>query len=360
VSKGGILRWIENEAVAVSLYGSDWNTKIDDLPDAFFATYKYGVSIGTLSAFSPNAELTAAVSIAADKGLVAVTPPPPPPPPTTTSTAMLDLIVSKSPAAGGDIELLTASATHPMGVTKIELFFDDILIKTCAYSPCAGDTQIPVSGTKTSYVAKAVFTAMDTSVLTKTVTVPIDGGSTGLVTASVSRAVIRQGQAGDVIVQSDASIAVLRTDIYVNGVSIKACATASHECRWSDILNGSVGTVYDVYGMVTDTIGRTYLSAHTTITIGLNDSPVVTVSPAKTLIYKGEALDVTVSASDDNGIAKIEILKDGAVIKTCDSAAPCTMTTGPWPNAGTLTFSGRATDTLNLTANGVPASVTVQ
>ena len=37
VSAGGELRHVGSEALAVSLYGSTWNTKIDDVPDGFFS-----------------------------------------------------------------------------------------------------------------------------------------------------------------------------------------------------------------------------------------------------------------------------------------------------------------------------------
>lgn len=45
VAKGGILRPIASEAVAQELYGSDWNTKIDDISDAFFVNYTVGAAI---------------------------------------------------------------------------------------------------------------------------------------------------------------------------------------------------------------------------------------------------------------------------------------------------------------------------
>lgn len=45
VSKGGVLRWIETEAAARDLYGDDWNKKVDDVPDTFFADYTVGESI---------------------------------------------------------------------------------------------------------------------------------------------------------------------------------------------------------------------------------------------------------------------------------------------------------------------------
>ncbi|MFC1703061.1 hypothetical protein ACFLZO_01205 [Patescibacteria group bacterium] len=42
VSRGGLLRWVQTEAVAVALYGSDWNTKIDDVDPSFFFSYGFG------------------------------------------------------------------------------------------------------------------------------------------------------------------------------------------------------------------------------------------------------------------------------------------------------------------------------
>ena len=42
VSRGGLLRWVTTEEVAVALYGPDWNTMIDDVSDAFFFGYTIG------------------------------------------------------------------------------------------------------------------------------------------------------------------------------------------------------------------------------------------------------------------------------------------------------------------------------
>ncbi len=39
VSHYGILHWITSEAVATSLYGSNWNKQVDDIPDTFFMNY---------------------------------------------------------------------------------------------------------------------------------------------------------------------------------------------------------------------------------------------------------------------------------------------------------------------------------
>jgi hypothetical protein len=45
VADGNVLRWVPSEEAAVALYGANWNTKIDDLPDAFFTDYTIGEQI---------------------------------------------------------------------------------------------------------------------------------------------------------------------------------------------------------------------------------------------------------------------------------------------------------------------------
>jgi len=58
VSRYGVLRWITSESAAASLYGSDWNTKVHDIPDAFFVNYLMGSPIVSAAEFSVEAEGT--------------------------------------------------------------------------------------------------------------------------------------------------------------------------------------------------------------------------------------------------------------------------------------------------------------
>ncbi len=66
VSAHGELRWVKTEEVAVSLYGSDWNTKIDDISDAFYTDYSLGEDILSEQSFSPTAVMNSIVEIDAD------------------------------------------------------------------------------------------------------------------------------------------------------------------------------------------------------------------------------------------------------------------------------------------------------
>jgi len=45
VARGGVIRWVQTEAAAARLYGTSWNTMIDDVSDAFFVNYTVGTPI---------------------------------------------------------------------------------------------------------------------------------------------------------------------------------------------------------------------------------------------------------------------------------------------------------------------------
>lgn len=47
VTLGGVLHWIESEAVATSLYGANWAQRVVDVPDSFFVNYTIGSSVPT-------------------------------------------------------------------------------------------------------------------------------------------------------------------------------------------------------------------------------------------------------------------------------------------------------------------------
>ena len=69
ISGNGTMRHVTSEAVAVSLYGSNWNQQIDDVPDAFFSNYTVGDPITDVSSFNKANIIAAASSINVDKAL---------------------------------------------------------------------------------------------------------------------------------------------------------------------------------------------------------------------------------------------------------------------------------------------------
>ena len=69
VGAGGEIMAIPSEEVATDLYGSSWNTMIDDVPDGFFPNYTMGSPLEFASQFDPDAEEADAYDIGSDKGL---------------------------------------------------------------------------------------------------------------------------------------------------------------------------------------------------------------------------------------------------------------------------------------------------
>jgi len=65
VAKGGVLRWITTETIAILLYGSTWNTMIDDINDAFYPNYSFEQDIDEMSDFNP-AEMESQVATPSD------------------------------------------------------------------------------------------------------------------------------------------------------------------------------------------------------------------------------------------------------------------------------------------------------
>jgi len=58
VEKGGVLRWVTTEQLAIDFYGANWNKQIDDINDAFYTNYIFGQDIETAADFSPSTAVT--------------------------------------------------------------------------------------------------------------------------------------------------------------------------------------------------------------------------------------------------------------------------------------------------------------
>ncbi len=110
----GSLRGITSEAVASALYGSDWNKKIDDVPDAFFTNYdSTGAAINAAADFDKAAIEAAATNINTDKNL------------SGGQAGDLSVAIKSAPAA----QVIPASST----------------VDFITYNVCAGSTEVKVS-----------------------------------------------------------------------------------------------------------------------------------------------------------------------------------------------------------------------
>lgn len=70
VSRNGLLRHVSSETVAAGLYGPEWNTKIDDISEAFFINYRVGPVIQSVFDYEPASERSRVPTIDHDKSLL--------------------------------------------------------------------------------------------------------------------------------------------------------------------------------------------------------------------------------------------------------------------------------------------------
>lgn len=56
VVRGGYLRAVKSEAIAIALYGADWNKKVDDISEAFYSNYKFGADVNAAADYSASTE----------------------------------------------------------------------------------------------------------------------------------------------------------------------------------------------------------------------------------------------------------------------------------------------------------------
>jgi hypothetical protein len=68
-TKGGVLRWVKTEESAKGLFGNDWNTKVDDITEAFYVNYKFGNPIESALDAPLDILSQGAPDISTDKGL---------------------------------------------------------------------------------------------------------------------------------------------------------------------------------------------------------------------------------------------------------------------------------------------------
>ncbi|OGL73394.1 hypothetical protein A3E39_00175 [Candidatus Uhrbacteria bacterium RIFCSPHIGHO2_12_FULL_60_25] len=69
VSRGGTLRWVKTEEAARGMYGLEWNTKVDDINEAFYVNYTFGWPIEYGFDYAPDVVRNSVNSIDYDKGL---------------------------------------------------------------------------------------------------------------------------------------------------------------------------------------------------------------------------------------------------------------------------------------------------
>lgn len=450
------LRWITSEAIAITLYGSDWAKKVQDIPDAFFVDYALGKSITNAADFNPSSVMAAKPTISAqivsttdpviDRGIVKtstvnvgnlfrITIDSNPTTgyvwkpsydtnylsfvtstyiaPTSTAygvagteqfdfralkvTSSTDIVfdyirpwetgvapaerrtfrmtINAEPISASDITLVVSKLEAQAGETikisasttaadpkLIRLAVDGEMLFECnSKSACSSDYTIPSSGTASTYGITAFITMQDGSSATTTRTLSIVTTQTlDTISLTISKSIIRPAQIVDILVDPKGAINVRDITIIVGTTEVKRCENNPLNCKFSDSISGSSGSSYPVYAVLTSNAGLKYQTTKKTISISSNDSPSVTIVTGKSSLYKTETAEVSVTASDDDGIGSMSVMQGNTVIKTCQGPAPCTAIVGPFPtfsSGDSLRYHGIATDLLGQSASSTQDAI---
>ncbi len=158
VAPGGVLRWVESESIATSLYGSAWARRVVDVPDAFFTNYTTGPSLA--SAIHPDGTL---ISYAGDASRYVV------------MNGMKRKFVPDSAFAANGFNaanVIQTTIAYPAGsdVTAREAMMADAIYRSSTPVPVSGNLMVALAsdtparatlpqGSSGSQLAKFNFTA---------------------------------------------------------------------------------------------------------------------------------------------------------------------------------------------------------
>ncbi|MBI4139294.1 hypothetical protein HY479_04070 [Candidatus Uhrbacteria bacterium] len=148
VSRYGVLRWVTTEAIAAVHYGPNWQTRVEDIPDAFFSTYTIGQPIAFAWEYNGGNEYNGV---------------------TNPSLNLLDnlpvdalsLSLSKYEVTKGEAAMLTAKLATNAQVQNIAIDIygeNKTLVKSCGNATtCA--VQVALTGTDVTktYTAQASY-----------------------------------------------------------------------------------------------------------------------------------------------------------------------------------------------------------
>ncbi len=367
VARGSVLRWIQTEAIARAIYGDNWATQVDDVADAFFANYLVGNPITMATDFNRIIERNNAVSIDANQPssptpLPPVAPPTPLPPTTTTPTLPPPLSITLQTSIPtpryGETFTLRTEASPSTRVLRTRMFLDNTELRTCEYYICSADILIPLNDSQPSHEVRVEVYSTEGRMSSSTLQILASSGGSPYTNLILRRQDVKPNGMREIIAQATSDFTAQYIHIYLDGSLVRSC-TDLQECRYTERETSPLGTIHSVFMFIVNRNGSSVRSDTKTFNVVANDRPAIDVTPDKYNPFTNERMNVTVSATDDDGIQGTSILLDGVVLKTC-ALSTCTVSIGPWTEAKTLRITGQATDLTGISAVATSSLITVR
>jgi len=252
-------------------------------------------------------------------------------------------------ASAGDIE---------GGLVKVEFYNGTALLGTDTTSPFSITLSGVGAGTY-AYSAKA-YDNVNLTAVSSTINVTVSNPNTPPVvslTSPANNSAYTAPAAITLNATASDSNGIAKVDFY-NGTTLLGSDTTS---PYSLALGGVAAGTYAYTAKATDTLNASTTSAAVNIVVSAPNTPptVSLTSPANQSSYTAPAaITLNATASDSNGIAKVEFYR-GATLLGTDTTSPYSLAlTGV--ATGLYAYTAKATDTLNASTTSAAVNVTVK
>ncbi|MBP7006257.1 hypothetical protein KBB27_04010 [Patescibacteria group bacterium] len=352
VGFNGQLHWIETEAVAQSLFGNTWASRIEDISDAFLPDYMIMVkeTIHSPTDISLDALRNdiRSQTILSNQFLPIIVSAPPTP--TTSTTPVVPAPPTTAPASDIIIRSSLPSGVRPNENVRLDAFatgqipqsvtitINGLLTRSCgAEVVCSYGFVHPTQSSITSYQVVAAATYTDGTRVNKTYTLPVRDSQAGALRLELSAP---EGQTpGSVNIRAswnDSLATAGRITLAVDGLEQKTCFSTSI-CSLSYSIDVPVSSTLAITAWADDTSGQRWITPTSTYKTVTNDHPIVTGGVNAYTVFTGESINVNGQANDGDGVAFIEIWQDDTRVARCESPA-CSYSTPILTQSGSLSF----------------------
>jgi len=249
---------------------------------------------------------------------------------------------------------ITASATDADGtIAKVDFYQGSTLLRSDNTSPYSYNWTNVAKG---NYTITAIATDnKGASTTSSPVTITVNQPPVVSLTSPVSGAVYTAPASIEIAASaSDADGSITKVDFYRGSTLLSSDDTSPYTYTWTNVAKGN----YTITAKATDNSGA--LTSSTTVTIKVNQPPVVSISsPATGAVYTAPAsITISASATDADGtIAKVEFYQGSTLLRS-DNSRPYTYS---WTNvaAGNYILTAKATDNAGALTTSTPVTISV-
>ncbi|MFZ2804302.1 MAG: Ig-like domain-containing protein [Patescibacteria group bacterium] len=292
-----------------------------------------------------------------------------------------------STLAQGSSAVFSVGANDPDGISRIDIVAGGAIVNTCNLNNATGNQSCSATISANSYsVGTSVFvnakvTDIYGNVLwsgSRNYTITSNGStqtttqtgtnstapSTWIWTTPANQTQFTAGSTATFSVGAWSQNGIQKIEVYANGAIVQTCnlgsAYGNQQCSYNVTANTAGTTSVYVNAKVTDTQGNVSWSEAETYTFtgtgststGTGSTGFPTDLPGTIQVSSdhdagfspNDLITYTATASDQNGIDRIDILVNGVLVKTCTNSSTCTYTGGSYNGRTTVSYGAKIVD----------------